>query len=204
MAPSLPLRDSKKYNGRKNRENRHLIYDTISVGIDVPSAKLLALDDFPVGKRSYNVPNTTRHWINAGGTPGNIYVPNPDIRVTTAVNTAGGHGFKGHLYDMIKSQSKVLPKMDVVFLDFCGFWSSNTRSVELMFSRRVLSEDKTLIHFTTCKREGVGSMERVFDTLSYWCDKYHYGRCVRLHMCHSSKMYKGSFVIGRNIFASYL
>ena len=200
---SLPVKESKKYNKRKLRENRHLIYDTLSVGIDIPSANLLALDDFPVSRRSYNIPNTTRHWINAGGAPGNIYVPNPDVRVTSAITAIGGHGFKGRLHDMIISESKVLPKMNVVFLDLCGYWSSNSKSVELLFSKRLLSEDKVLIHFTTCKREGVKDvMDVIFETLSYWCDKYFYGRCARLHIQHSSKMYKGSFVLGRRMFSS--
>lgn len=181
-----------RYNDRKQRENSALIEDATDIGICLKTAKLLALDDFPKhGVKK--VPNTTRAWIEARGRVSNIWVPNPDSCVSSAVTKLGGHGFCGTLDEMLQSTSG---EFDVVYLDFCGFWSKNRDAVKRLFSQRAISHGKALVHITTCKREGAGVMEMVHKELTTWCREYNYGRCFRLDMEHSETMWKGSFVVG--------
>lgn len=196
--PRSVLPSTAQYNKRKVRENHRLIYDALSVGIDVKNANLLALDDFPSGTKNPKLPNTARQWVSAGGRIENVYVPNPDKRVVDALNSMKGHGFHGLLSELLVSEK--LPKMDTIFLDFCGFWSQNKEAVRLLFVKRVMNEDKCLIHLTTCKREGRDVVERVFEELTSWTDTFFYGRCARLHVDHSSTMFKGSFVVGKKVF----
>ena len=63
-----------KYNRRKVKENSQFIYDVLSLGFDINSAKLLALDDFRRGANPQKVPNTTKMWLAAGGNSRNIWL----------------------------------------------------------------------------------------------------------------------------------
>lgn len=203
LSCSSTSKQPKKYNGRKDKENNRLIYDTISLGFDIGKSQLLTLDDFRKGgKRTSNkkATNTMGMWIRAGGAPNHVWVPNPDPDVTRAVNSTGGHGYAGTLFTFLQQHHGT--KFDVLYLDFCGFWSTNRSAIELLFHRRLMSEEKALLHVTFCKREGAGVMEEVFSQLTKWCDEYGYGRCSRFDMAHSETMWKGAFVIGRRVFCS--
>lgn len=180
------------YDSRKIQENELLIQDVHELGFDINSCKLLALDDFISTKDSCT--NTLSSWMKAGGQACNVYIPNPNPDVVRAVNNNGAHGFKGTLYEFLRKR-KSLSQVDVAYLDFCGFFSTNKDSLELLFSRGILNKTRCLIHVTFCKREGNGVVENVHDFIESLRRKYKYGRCLRIHMTHSQKMWKGAFLI---------
>jgi hypothetical protein len=189
--------DHSAYDLRKLDENSSLLQDVRDLGFDISTSKLLTLDDFISSDKTCT--NTMKSWINAGGQSENVYVPNPEPTIVKAVRNNGGHGFQGSLVDMFDQYD--LPVINVAYLDFCGFLSSNEDSVRRLFSRGVLDKQRTLLHFTFCKREGKGTIDSLHSLLHDLCVAHAYGKCFRLHVKHSQTMWKGSFLIGINIYS---
>jgi hypothetical protein len=202
--PTLTRKDSKAtpkpklYDARKNYENQQLLADVIFYGTNIAEAQLLALDDFANGDTACT--NTLGSWMRAGGRAQNVWIPNPDADVVEAVRGQGGNAFQGTLEEYLCQVE--LPPMDVLYLDFCGFLSTHVDTIKLLFSKGVVSPDKreTLIHVTLCKREGNGTLDELHLLLTALCREYLSlkARCLRQAAEHSSKMWKGVFLLKTN------
>ena len=195
--PLVPLL-VKEYNARKTEENDRLVQDTLKYGFDVSSATLLTLDDFPRGVKA-RIPNTTKAWIAAGGIAKNVWVPNPDPLVVQAVQRAGGNGFVGTLLEFLSQKSTPTSSIDVAYLDFCGYLSTNKESIEMLFSKRLLATGRTLLHVTFSKREGKGIVEATEAFLSELCKVHSYGRCVLVDKYNTKTTAKGAFLVGTSV-----
>lgn len=192
------LRDDRAYNRRKDKENHFMVEQVLKLGIHIPDAKLLALDDFPRSNDAdVRVPNTTKAWMDAGGDVRNVWVPNPDSRVSSAVTRVGGHGYHGTLLALLSSGT--CPVFDVVYLDFCGYFSKNKSSVDALFHTGCLNREKAFVYFTFCKREGRYVSEHVHQHVRDLCDR-HGLVCKVVPTDNSSTMWKCAFVV--SVFAS--
>lgn len=197
-APRVPA--TIDYVQRKRRENHRLLLDFLELSSrPLSSAKLLALDDLRVS--TLHVANTMKTWVDAGGSPSNVYVPNPDESVCRAVRLAGGHAATVSLIDFVEDPG--LPTFDVLYLDFCGTFKTCADAMEKIFSHhKRLLEDEAILHLTTCRREtGSASLVEttVFPTLQAWADKYRYGSVFLKQTWKTDKTIKSSFFLKRHL-----
>lgn len=179
------------YNKRKVVDNKRLLADFFAYG-DVPmsEANLLVLDDFA---QSQKQTNSMRSWIAAGGTASRVYVPNPDTGVCEAVQKAQGNAEPLELGEYVR-RIKGLPRFDVVYADFCGFWSKHGPQLRELFARSKLART-TIIHVTTSKREGGNPQAETEADIRRWCDENLCVPPLVIRKWDTSTMWKSSFLI---------
>lgn len=186
------VRTDHLYNHRKEAENCFMVRQILDLHINIHTAKLLALDDFPRLTGTFDLPNTTRAWLEAGGEAHNVWVPNPDSRVSRAVTRTGGHGYHGYLHDLLLRPE--CPVFDVIYLDFCGYYSTNKNSIDTLFQMRRVNKSKTFLYLTFCKREGHHVAEHVCEHVQTLCD-LHDMVCKVIPTDNSSTMWKCAFLV---------
>lgn len=185
-----------RYWARKANENVELLDDVCRL-LRISALEgltLLALDD--VDEEGH--PHTMRHWVKAGGRAGNVHVANPDDGVVQAVRRAGGHAHRGWLQEML--EVTVLPRFDVVYADFCGFFSVQGSSLRtlLVDHERLLVPLRTVLCLTTSLREGSDVPYKVIlPQLQQWAAEAGYGQVYLYRAYQTETMHKTTLLLER-------
>jgi len=200
---TVPILDS-VYVKRKEKENAILISDMFEEipYLKIEEANILALDDF---KKNSTKLRTLSTWLQSGGVAQRVYIPNKDSdEIVKAARAIGAHSHRVTFGEYVKHPRKYkLPRFDVIYADYCGWWSSHSSDFDDLFNNHnELLNDRVILHITTSKRE-IGGREvvasEIFNALTINAANYGYGKVLQLHPPYgSSEMTKTFFLLKRN------
>ena len=203
VSHTVPTLDS-VYVKRKEKENAILISDMFEEipYLKIEEANILALDDFEKNSTKLRTLST---WLQSGGVAQRVYIPNKDSdEIVKAARAIGAQSHRVTFGEYVKHPRKYkLPRFDVIYADYCGWWSSHSSDFDDLFkNHNELLSDKVILHITTSKRE-IGGREvvasEIFNALTINASTYGYGKVLQLHPPYgSSEMTKTFFLLKRN------